>query len=115
MRHIPLRKNKPDQAWIDKAAELSERLRLAPDAEARNKIIDDNKEVWGELKEWLLSISHNKCWFSEAKDCFSHFDVEHYRPKKSARDADGTQHEGYWYHAFDWKNFRICGNASAVT
>jgi len=110
MRHIPLRKNKPDQAWLEKAANLLESLRLAANAEARNKIIDDNQDVWGELKEWLLSISHNKCWFSEAKDCFSHFDVEHYRPKKSAKDADGTVHEGYWSHAFNWENLRICGN-----
>jgi len=67
--------------------------------------------VWGELKTWLLSLSHNKCWFSEAKDCFNHWDVEHFRPKKSAKDLDGTEHDGYWWLAFDWQNFRICGNA----
>jgi hypothetical protein len=26
-------------------------------------------------------------------------------------DADGTTHDGYWWLAFDWLNFRICGNA----
>ncbi|MEW6210939.1 MAG: hypothetical protein AB1631_21420 [Acidobacteriota bacterium] len=111
MRHIPLRNFQPDQAWIDKANRLLEHLKAAPDVEARRRIIDDNSAVWGELKDWLLSLSHGKCWFSEAKDCFSHWDVEHYRPKKSAKDADGTEHEGYWWLAFDWKNFRICGNA----
>jgi hypothetical protein len=37
--------------------------------------------------------------------------VEHYRPKKSEKDADGTEHEGYWWLTFDWHNFRICGGA----
>jgi uncharacterized protein (TIGR02646 family) len=111
MRHIPLKKHKPDPKWEAKATALLEELKNAPDAEARGKIIDNNSKVWGELKEWLLSLSHQKCWFSEAKDCFNHWDVEHYRPKKSAKDADGTEHEGYWWLAFNWQNFRICGNA----
>ncbi|MCT0247377.1 hypothetical protein [Synechococcus sp. CS-205] len=37
--------------------------------------------------------------------------MEHYRPKKSAKDLDGTSHEGYWWLAFAWENYRICGNA----
>lgn len=101
----------PDAAWLAKATRLLQQLRNAADREARNAIIDANGAVWGELKEWLLSLSHQKCWFSEAKDCFSHWDVEHYRPKKSAKDQDGTEHEGYWWLSFDWQNFRICGNA----
>ena len=101
----------PDPDWVARATTLLAALRAAPDAAARNKIIDDNSAVWGELKQWLLTLSHQKCWFSEAKDCFSHWDVEHYRPKKSARDVDGTTHDGYWWLAFDWQNFRICGNA----
>jgi hypothetical protein len=111
MRQIPLLKQKPDPCWIKKAEELLESLKKAPDAATRHAIIDHNSAVWGELKDWLLSLSHQKCWFSEAKDCFSHWDVEHYRPKKSAKDIDGTAHDGYWWLAFDWQNFRICGNA----
>lgn len=110
MRHIALGKQKPDAGWLTKAERILEQLRQAPDSASRNKIIDDNSAVWGELKEWLLGLSHGKCWFSEAKDCFSHWDVEHFRPKKSAKDADGAICEGYWWLAFDWKNLRICGN-----
>lgn len=111
MRHIPLNDNAPDAAWRKKADDLLAKLKAAPDSAARKKIIDDNAKVWGDLKQWLLGLSHDKCWFSEAKDCFSHWDVEHFRPKKSAKDVDGTEHEGYWWLAFDWHNFRICGNA----
>jgi hypothetical protein len=110
MRHIPLRDQEPDAAWLAKANRLLDELKAAPDTAARNKIIDDNCAVWGELKDWLLRLSHQKCWFSEAKDGFSHWEVEHYRPKKSAKDVNGT-YDGYWWLAFDWQNFRICGNA----
>ena len=95
MRHIPLRDQEPDAAWLIKASRLLDELKAAHDAAARDKIIDDNSAVWGELKQWLLHLSHQKCWFSEAQDGFSHWDVEHYRPKKSAKDADGTSYEGY--------------------
>lgn len=37
--------------------------------------------------------------------------MEHYRPKKNAKDGDGTKDDGYWWLAFDWQNLRICGNA----
>ena len=85
MRFIPLRNHRPDQAWIDKADKFLEDLRAAPNADARKEIIEKNSGVWGELKDWLLSLSHQKCWFSEARDCFSHWDVEHYRPKSRPR------------------------------
>lgn len=117
MRHILLEPPDPKSQhyseylkFVTKANELLEELKAAPNAEERKKIIDSNK-VWGDLKEWLLTLSHQKCWFSEAKDCFSHWDVEHFRPKKSAKDLDGTEHDGYWWLTFDWHNFRICGNA----
>ncbi len=29
--------------------------------------------MWRRLKTWLLSLSHGKCWYSEAKVCFSQF------------------------------------------
>jgi hypothetical protein len=37
-------------------------------------------------------------------------DVEHFRPKKSAKDLNGNERDGYWWLAFDWKNYRIFGN-----
>lgn len=111
MRHISLESHVPDAAWLAQATALLSQLRAAANADDRNAIIDANSAFWGQLKPWLLQLSHQKCWFSEAKDCFNHWDVEHFRPKKSAKDADGTVHEGYWPLAFNWHNFRICGNA----
>lgn len=111
MRHVRIRGKAPDAQWLAQANRLLADLRAANTKAARDAIIDDNANVWKSLKPWLLELSSQKCWFSEAKDCFSHWDVEHYRPKKYAKDADGTTHDGYWWLSFDWRNLRICGNA----
>jgi hypothetical protein len=110
MRFINLDKAQPDEAWRLKAKALSDRLDAVGTKKERDAIIRANSAVWGELKPWLLERSQGKCWFSEARDYFSHWDVEHYRPKSAAKNADGTSREGYWWLAFDWHNFRICGN-----
>jgi hypothetical protein len=55
--------------------------------------------MWGELKNWLLALSHQKCWFSEAKDSFQYWDLEHFRPKANAKNLDGSEREGYWWLA----------------
>jgi hypothetical protein len=111
VRHIALRGHQPNAAWVQKADLLLKQLKSATDAATRNDIIDKNAGLWGDLKVWLLGHSHGKCWFSEAKEGFSHWDVEHYRPKKCAKALDGTEDDGYWWLAFDWQNFRVCGNA----
>jgi uncharacterized protein (TIGR02646 family) len=107
--HIEIREP-DDKGWIRRATGLLAALDAAADRPAREAIIDANSRTWGELKKWLMRLSHNKCWFSEAKDCFNHWDVEHYRPKKAAKDEDGTKSDAYWWLAFDWQNLRICGN-----
>jgi hypothetical protein len=111
VRLINLDKAEPEEPWRLKAKALSDRLDAAATKAERDKIIRQNSTVWGELKPWLLERSKGKCWFSEARDYFSHWDVEHYRPKSAAKNADGTlRADGYWWLAFDWHNFRICGN-----
>lgn len=76
----------------------------------RNALVDKYAKHWGELKPWLEALSGGKCWFSDVKEIYSHYDVEHFRPKKEAKSLDGTVREGYWWLAFDHMNFRLCGN-----
>jgi len=112
VRFINLEGKEPDEPWRIKAKALSDQLDAATTKAERDKLIDDNSAVWGELKPWLLGFSKGKCWFSEARDTFNHWDVEHYRPKKVSKNLDGTDRgEGYWWLAFDWHNFRICGTS----
>jgi len=113
MRFINRNGKKPNKDWLKKAKKLTDQLRAAKTRAARNKIIDQNARTWGSLRSWLLKLSDGKCWFSEAKDLFTHgTDVEHFRPKKSAKDESGKIYapDGYWWLAFDWTNYRICGN-----
>src|SRR5688572_16055458 len=97
---------KPSAAWLARAEILTDDLKNAPDRAARSRIIDDNAALWGEVKDWLMEFSDSKCWFSEARDTFSHWHVEHFRPKKEAKDPD---RDGYWWRAFDYLNYRLCG------
>ncbi|MEP4095799.1 hypothetical protein [Reichenbachiella sp.] len=104
----------PDVAWTARADNLTQDLLDAPDTAARNKIIDDNQGIWGELKDFLLGISQNKCWYSEARDAYAHYHVDHFRPKKEALGIDKKDKGGYWWLAFQWTNYRVCGGAGNV-
>jgi uncharacterized protein (TIGR02646 family) len=104
----------PDVDWVNNADSLTQQLINAPDEISRNNIIDGNEAVWGELKDFLLSISFNKCWYSEAKDAYNHLHVDHFRPKKIALGIDKVNYGGYWWLAFAWRNYRVCGGAGNV-
>ena len=114
MRYINIKYQNPPNAWLEKAEEFTSiLLYLYHDDEASIDDIlyfIDKNEIWKELKQWLSDISHGKCWYSEAREIFSDYDVDHFRPKKRARQFDGTQRVGYWWLAFDWKNYRLSGN-----
>lgn len=104
----------PDIAWLAKAKQLTEDLLNAVNTNERNKIIDDNESFWGEIKDFLLNISHGKCWYSESKDGFNHPHVDHFRPKKIALGIDKKDKGGYWWLTFDWKNYRLSGGVGNV-
>jgi hypothetical protein len=112
MRYIPLLETTPSQEWLDKAAAAAQEIENEAqkgNVKARNELIEKKDVIWKELRDWLLDLSNQKCWFSEAKDCFQDWDVEHYRPKKSAKNLDRSKRDGYWWLSLDWRNFRICG------
>jgi hypothetical protein len=102
-------------AWLaDSESHLRKvkNLHDAGDIVARNAYIDSKAASahWGKLKPWLLALSNGKCWFTEGRDICSHTDVEHFRPKKLVLNLDGSRGDGYWWLAFDYKNYRASGN-----
>lgn len=112
MRYIPIFENAqgPDQDWGKKADQITEALVAEPDSEKRKEIIENNKAHWGKLKGWLLAFSNGKCWYSEAKDTVQYWEVEHFRPKNAALGVNGEKiHDGYWWLAFEWHNYRLAG------
>ena len=101
------------EAWIAKSKQFVSdmaALDAAGKRDERNLLIASNGAHWGALKEWMLVLSDGKCWFSEVRELYSHYDVEHFRPKREARALDGSERDGYWWLAFDYMNFRVCGN-----
>ena len=101
------------KTWLDKSEEYLlevKRLHDSGDQKARNEYIDSKSTHWGKLKPWLFAISNGKCWFTEGRDICNHEDVEHFRPKKLVKNTDNTEEDGYWWLAFDYRNFRASGN-----
>lgn len=104
----------PSQEWLDKAKAITLALLNARNKQEVEQIIADNDGVWTELKDFLFEISHGKCWYSEAKDKYTHLHVDHFRPKIKAFDIDKKDKGGYWWLAFKWENYRLCGSAGNV-
>lgn len=62
------------------------------------------QRVWRDLAPHLSALSKGKCWYSESRNPTADKDVDHFRPKN--RVDEDPDHEGYWWRAFDWRNYR---------
>lgn len=99
-----------------KSLEIKEVFRLCELISRRyltNQIIDKNEKLWKDdrVRNWMLGLFNNKCWYSEAQESVSPYHVDHFRPK--GRVTDDLSHDvadGYWWLAFNWTNYRICGD-----
>lgn len=91
-------------------AEQAAKLAGEDIATARKKAITDGlkksarQKVWRDLAKPLSILRKGKCWYSESKNPTSDKDVDHFRPKN--RVAEDPDHEGYWWLAFQWNNYR---------
>ncbi len=72
-----------------------------------NEAIDKHSGIWRnpELRDSLENCMHKKCWYCETKDIRSDNSIDHFRPKNSVVEC--PDHPGYWWLAFDWKNYRF--------
>ncbi|WP_346291248.1 hypothetical protein [Sphaerothrix gracilis] len=61
-------------------------------------------DIWRRLAPHLSALSNGKCWYSESLNPGSDKDIDHFRPKN--RVDEDPNHEGYWWLAFHWKNYR---------
>lgn len=94
------------QAWKDTADQAKAELIAAPDEEARKAILKRvaSSNVWREFYKLLPEPLKRKCWYCEAEEIRSDMPVDHFRPKNKVEDD--KQHDGYWWLAFDWQNYR---------
>ena len=102
----------PPAEWLAAAQAVSEELTAAANEAEREVIIEKHEKLWRDsrVRDWLLGLFHNKCWYTEAQEAVSAYHVDHYRPKGRVTDVGRTNPEpGYWWLAFKWENYRICG------
>lgn len=102
----------PPADWLADAHVANEELAAAKTEAEREALIEKNAQLWRDIRirDWLLSLFHNKCWYTEAKEAVSAYHVDHYRPKGRVTDVGRTDPQpGYWWLTFKWENYRICG------
>ncbi|MFJ6023545.1 hypothetical protein ACIQC9_02945 [Brevundimonas sp. NPDC092305] len=72
---------------------------------ALHKAVAQKASVWGKAAPALMRASDEKCWYCEKRQVRSDNPIDHFRPKGRVHGA--PDHPGYWWRAFDWKNFRL--------
>jgi uncharacterized protein (TIGR02646 family) len=98
MRYIYFDRKGISAAWLEKAEAARVEALSRPDDQSQQAYIVTKSAIWRDLKPILERLSAGKCWYSEAKEKVSYWEVDHYRPKKL-----------YPWLAFDWTNLRLCG------
>jgi uncharacterized protein (TIGR02646 family) len=123
MRYIDIDSLELPDGWHIRAEEALESLRqevslaeasaiaLGEDPVfARKKAITDGlaipsrAQIWQSLNSHLAKLSYGKCWYSESRNPTADKNVDHFRPKN--RVNEDPDHEGYWWLAFQWRNYR---------
>jgi uncharacterized protein (TIGR02646 family) len=107
MRHVDLNSVQRPPGWDERAQRASQDVNGLPDAE-RHGAIKERRAIWSDLKLSLEQVSAKKCWYCESREVRSDKHVDHFRPKNRVGEGGCEKHPGYWWLAFDWKNFRYC-------
>jgi uncharacterized protein (TIGR02646 family) len=107
MKFIDLRNFTLPEGWEGRVQKAREEIAALGD-NTRAAGINERRTVWADLKELLGSLSHKKCWYCEARQERSDMQVDHFRPKNRLSEEGCADHPGYWWLAFDWRNFRFC-------
>ena len=91
---------------LAKAEAARDELETLP-ADQRASYINSKAAVWRAFNQYLLQMSHGKCWYSESKPVQSFFEVDHYRPKLEAKRSATEVDPGYEWLAFSFENLRL--------
>jgi len=93
-------------AWRSASTDALDAIKAAPDAKARKVILKKvgSSKIWRDFYDLLPADLKKKCWYCESADVRADTPVDHFRPKGEVEE--NVAHEGYWWLAFDWKNYR---------
>lgn len=100
MRFIDISNLELPEGWARKANTASSEVEISSN---KSKYMDDNSDIWKDLKLNLAKLSFDKCWYCESKEIRSDNPVDHFRPKGNVKEST---HEGYWWLAFKYLNYR---------
>lgn len=104
MRYIDIKRMRLPAGWTKVASKAYDRVKSSG-PEQRNTEISRCSHVWRDLKASLVDLSYGKCWYCEARQERADNAVDHFRPKGRVTECEA--HEGYWWLAFDWTNYRF--------
>ena len=96
--------------WLAEARALISQL-VAASTLQRARLIKKNAAVWSQVRGALWAAGGEKCWYSEALLPEGQAEVEHFRPKGR---LSGEKYAGYWWLAFDWRNYRLASHLANV-
>jgi len=108
MRWIDISGYNPSGVWQAESARRTADLRHMSDEE-RKAALDNAASArhWSELRSDLAQLGHDKCWYTEAPIGAGDAHIEHFRPKRPNRPNRPDSHGGYWWLAFDARNYRL--------
>jgi uncharacterized protein (TIGR02646 family) len=92
--------------WTERATRAVDNIVKAP-KEKRADAINRRQKLWKDFKDLLRIASENKCWYCETIERRTDNAVDHFRPKNRVIEAIDKDHAGYWWLAFDWRNYRF--------
>ncbi len=111
----------PDRIEALVPEKLKQQLRKAAEdlkqlaSDARPDFIESKGALWRDLRPHLAKalskdhiVSDYKCWYCEEKASRFTYHVDHFRPKNRVKDENKPPEPGYWWLAFDYRNYRLC-------
>lgn len=102
----------PEQ-WRERLCKAEEELRQATNSKARSLVFAQYSDLWSAVKEHYRKLSDDKCWYCETSTQRMTGEIDHFRPKAGVTQ---TQHPGYWWLGFDWRNWRyVCKFCNSET
>ncbi|MEP1327069.1 hypothetical protein [Pseudophaeobacter sp.] len=92
--------------WRQSADNALEELKEKSTLEERKKYLRSSTAaaIWRSFYDSLPEELTKKCWYCEAEEIRSSMPIDHFRPKGKVEENE--QHDGYWWLAFDWENYR---------
>lgn len=116
MIYIDITKLNINQNLVNEGRRLTEQLQALPEKD-RQHFIEENSSYWTKLKTEFEKLSHDKCWYTEAKEDVSAYTIDHFRPKNKISNIKHSYKtktiispQSYWWLAFEPQNYRLMGS-----